>query len=253
MTFSLVACGSNTSSTTAVEPDNTPVAEAEPEAAPETAPSEETASAEPVTIKVFTNNPDRTSDQGLVEELIFQAYMEENPHVTIQVEALEDDPYKVKFKAYSAGSDMPDLVSVWGQPGFIDEVIDAGILAELNEGDYASYGFVDGSLDGFSKNGNLYGLPRNTDVMVCFYNKDMFAENGWSVPTTYDEFVELAKSAKDSGKMGVAVDGQGAWSLTIYLTDLLAKYNGSGVMDKIATAIASGDWSDPVFTQQAVL
>lgn len=213
----------------------------------------EEASADPVTIKVFTNNPDRTSDQGLVEQQIFDAYMEENPNVEILVEALEDDPYKVKFKAYSAGSDMPDLVSVWGQPGFIDEVIDAGILADLNEADYADYGFVEGSLDGFSKGDTLYGLPRNTDVMVCFYNKDMFEENGWSIPTTHDEFIELSKKAKDAGKMGVAVDGQGAWSLTIYLTDLLAKYNGAGIMDKIADAIATGDWSDSVFDEAATL
>lgn len=238
--LSLVACGGG-------EPSSSS------EPAPSGAAASEQTGEKSVTIKVFTNNPDRTSDQGLVEETIFNAYMEENPHVAIQVEALEDDPYKVKFKAYSAGSDMPDLVSVWGQPGFIDEVIDAGILAELNEADYANYGFVDGSFDGFSKDGKLFGLPRNTDMMVCFYNKDMFAENGWSVPTTYDEFVQLAKTAKDAGKMGVAVDGQGAWSLTIYLTDLLAKYNGPGVMEKIATAIDSGDWSDPVFAQSAGL
>lgn len=30
---------------------------------------------EPVTIKVFSNNPDRTADQGLVEQTIFDQYM----------------------------------------------------------------------------------------------------------------------------------------------------------------------------------
>lgn len=35
---------------------------------------------EPVTIKVFSNNPDRTADQGLVEQTIFDAYMEEHPN-----------------------------------------------------------------------------------------------------------------------------------------------------------------------------
>ena len=31
-----------------------------------------------------------------------------------------------ELMAYAASDQMPDLVSVWGQPGFIDEVIDAG-------------------------------------------------------------------------------------------------------------------------------
>lgn len=234
MVLTLVACGGGGSSTpAAVTPGDGGASSA--------------AGAQPVTLKVFTNNPDRTSDQGMIEEMLFEAYTAKNPNVTIQVEALEDDPYKVKFKAYAAGSDMPDLVSVWGQPGFIDEVIDAGILAELNSGDYADYGFVDGSLAGFSADGKLYGLPRNTDVMVVFYNKDMFAENSWSVPTTYEEFVQLSKDSKDAKKLGVTVDGQGAWSLTIYLTDLLAKFNGAGVMDKIATAIETGTWDNSQF------
>ncbi|MDR2903295.1 MAG: extracellular solute-binding protein [Clostridiales bacterium] len=255
MMFSLGACSPSPtpSAPTAPQTDADTKADATKPADTNQATNETATDAEPVTIKVFTNNPDRTSDQGLIEETIFASYMAENPNVTIEVEALEDDPYKVKFKAYSTGSDMPDLVSVWGQPGFIDEVIDAGILAELNPADYADYGFVEGSLSGFSKNGTLYGLPRNTDVAVCFYNKDMFAANGWNVPTTYQEFVSLSQAAKDAGNLGVAIDGQGAWSLTIFLTDMLAKFNGAGITDKIASAIASGDWSDPAFANAGQL
>ena len=76
--------------------------------------------------------------------------MAENPNVTIEVEALDDEAYKTKFKAYASGSSMPDLVNVWGQPSFLDEVIAEGLLAELNQDDYAEYGFLSGSLDGFS-------------------------------------------------------------------------------------------------------
>ena len=81
----------------------------------------------------------------------------------------------------------------------------------------------------------------------------MFAQNNWSVPKTYSEFLSVSKAAKDAGKLGVAIDGQGAWSLDIFLTDLLAKFNGPGIMDKIATAIPSGNWSDPVFQNSAQL
>ena len=89
-------------------------------------------SEDPVTIKVFSNLTDRTTGQGLIEQTLFDNYMEENPNVTIEVEALDDESYKTKFKAYAAGSSMPDLVNIWCSPSFLDEVVEAGVLAELN-------------------------------------------------------------------------------------------------------------------------
>lgn len=206
---------------------------------------------EAVTLKVFSNNPDRTADQGLVEQTIFDAYMEEHPNVTIEVEALDDEAYKTKFKAYAAGSEMPDLVSVWGQPGFIDEVIDAGILEELNPEDYADYGFLAGSTDGFSKDGKLYGLPRNTNVIVVYYNAKMFEDNGWEVPSTYEEFLTLADTINEAGIIPVAMDGGDKWPLYIYLYDVMQKTDSDGLMQKTLDAIASGDYSDALFQDGA--
>jgi hypothetical protein len=158
---------------------------------------------EAVTIKVFSNQTDRNSGQGLIEQTLFDNYMKENPNVTIEVEALDDEAYKTKFKAYASGNSMPDLVNAWGQPSFLDEVIDAGLLAELNKDDYNDYGFIEGSLDGFSKDGKLYGLPRNTDVMAFYYNKALFEQNGWEVPKTYADLVALAdKIAAIGGILG---------------------------------------------------
>lgn len=95
-----------------------------------------------VTLKVFSNLPDRKNGQGLVEQMIIDEYMKENENVNIEVEALDEEAYKTKFKAYSMEG-MPDVVSIWGQPSFLDEVLEAGVLAELNEADYSDYGFID--------------------------------------------------------------------------------------------------------------
>ena len=127
---------------------------------------------EEITIKVFSNLPDRKNGQGLVEQMLIDEYMEANENVTIEVEALDEEAYKTKFKAY-AMEGMPDVVSIWGQPSFLDEVLEAGVLAELNEADYADYKFIEGSLEGFKKDGKLYGLPRNTEVAVVYYNQNM--------------------------------------------------------------------------------
>lgn len=162
---------------------------------------------EEITLKVFSNLPDRKNGQGLVEQTIIQEYMNENPNVKIEVEALDEEAYKTKFRAYSMEG-LPDIVSIWGQPAFLDEVLDAGVLAELNEDDYADYGFVSGSLEGFKKDGKLYGLPRNTDVAGFYYNQKMFEDNGWKVPTTSDELLELAGTIQNAGLFQNGYDSQ---------------------------------------------
>ncbi len=205
------------------------------------------ATAEAVTLKIFSNLPDRKNGQGLVEQMIIDEYMAENTNVKIEVEALDEEAYKTKFKAYAMDG-MPDVVSIWGQPAFLDEVLDAGVLAELNEADYADYKFVEGSLEGFKKEGKLYGLPRNTDVAVIYYNQKMFEDNGWKVPTTYDELLALAGDIRANNMIPMAMDGGDGWPMAIYLTDIVNKING-GTIDIVADAVATGDFSAPAFVQ----
>ena len=172
MAVSLLAGCSKSNSSTEVSNDAQNTAQESAAEGDEAASETAVASGEAVTIKLFSNLPDRKNGQGLVEQMIIDEYMAENPNVTIEVEALDEEAYKTKFKAYAMDG-MPDVVSIWGQPAFLDEVLDAGVLAELNEADYADYGFIAGSLEGFKKDGKLYGLPRNTDIMLIYYNQKM--------------------------------------------------------------------------------
>lgn len=247
----LAGCGA--ADTTTSTPD-APVSEpAEPAEEPveQEEPVVEDSGAEPVTLRLFTNLPDRQNGQGLIEQMIINDYMAENPHVTIEVEALDDESYKTKFKAYAMDG-MPDVVNIWGQPSFLDEVLDAGVLAELNEADYASYGFIPGSMEGFKKDGKLYGLPRNTDIMAFYYNEKMFNDNGWTVPATYAELLALAGTIQDAGFVPVAMDGGEGWPMAIYLTDLLLKLNGD-VANISKEAINNADFSNPVFAEAVQL
>lgn len=196
-----------------------------------------------ITLKVFSNLPDRKNGQGLVEQKIIDEYMEQNKNVTIKVEALDEEAYKTKFKAYSMEG-MPGIVSIWGQPSFLDEVLQAGVLAELNEDDYKDYKFISGSLEGFKKDGKLYGLPRNTDVAGFYYNQKIFEDNGWEVPSTYDELLDLAKKIKDAGIIPLAMDGGDGWPMAVYLSDILYKLTGSDYSSKVSDAVSKGDFSD---------
>lgn len=196
-----------------------------------------------VTLKIFSNLPDRKNGQGLVEQLIIDEYMKENPNVKIEVEALDEEAYKTKFKAYSMEG-MPDVVSIWGQPAFLDEVVEAGVLAELNADDYKDYKFIEGSLSGFTYDGKLYGLPRNTDVACIYYNQKMFEDNGWEIPSTYEELVALAGEIKAEDIVPMAMAGGDGWPMAVFLSDVLYKTAGQDYADIVSNAVKSGDFSD---------
>lgn len=254
MTVSLLAgCGNsdNSASTTADTQSSTQDAapasdDTSSDAADDSAASDDAAadSGEAVTIKLFSNLPDRKNGQGLVEQMIIDEYTAANPNVSIEVEALDEEAYKTKFKAYAMDG-MPDVVSIWGQPSFLDEVLDAGVLAELNEADYADYGFIAGSLEGFKKDGKLYGLPRNTDIQIIYYNQKMFDDNGWSVPATYDELMAVCADIKAAGFTPIAMDGGDGWPMACFLTDILVKVAGTNYADIVRNAVATGDFTAP--------
>lgn len=202
-----------------------------------------------VTISLFSDLPDRTTGQGLLEQTIINNYEAANPNVTIKVEALQDDPYKEKFKAYTTANNLPDMYMVWGQPSFFQPVMQQGYAAKLNPSDYTSDNFLKGSLDGFSLNGTLYGLPRNTDFMVLYYNKSILSANGLSVPTTTSDIVTIAQKLASKNISAIAIGGKEKWPLAMMFNDIVVKETGS---DKVVQdAMNNKDFSDPALLKAA--
>lgn len=180
-----------------------------------------------VKVKFFSNLPDRNSGQGKLEQSLIDSYMKENANVKVEVEALQDEPYKQKFKAYAASNEVPDLFMTWGNPGFFKPIMEAGYAAELNKDDYKDYNFIKNSLDAFSNNGKLYGLPRNTDFMVLYYNKDIFEKNGVKVPTTIDELIQATKDFRAKGITPSSTNGKDKWAISLLYQDLVLKEGGN--------------------------
>ena len=122
MTATLLAgCGGSDNNAPAASGTQSSTQEASEESAPaaDAGDAAEAGSGEAVTIKLFSNLPDRKNGQGLVEQMIIDEYMAANTNVTIEVEALDEEAYKTKFKAYAMDG-MPDVVSIWGQPSFLE-------------------------------------------------------------------------------------------------------------------------------------
>jgi len=223
MVFSLAACKGG--GDTAAAPDNGDAVESQP---PAEDPGDAGDAAAPVTIHLFSNLPDRASGMGELEQTLIDSYMAENPNVTIEVEALQDEPYKQKFQSYVAGNSLPDICMVWGQPSFFQAVMEGGYVAELNPDDYADYGFFAGSTADFSYDGTLYGLPRNQDLLsIIYYNKAIFDEYGVKVPETYDELLTAVETFQANDVIPLSINGKDKWILNEMFQDLLVKVSGN--------------------------
>jgi len=220
------------------------------ETSTEPAGNEEGNEKEQVTLRFFSANPDRTTGIGKVEQELINRYMEENPHVKVEVEALQDEPYKNKILVYSSMNDLPDILHTWGQASFINPLIENGLLAELNPDDFKDYGFVAGSFDGYSKNGKLFGLPKNADMLVLYYNKKIFQEQGLEAPKTTEELLNVIQKLREANINPVAVNGMDAWTFPIWFEYAVQRQTGDfSTMDKALAG--EGSFTSPEFIKAA--
>jgi len=68
--------------------------------------------------------------------------------------------------------------------------------------------FMLGSLDRYTYEGKVYGLPFAYFAYAVWYNKKMFAEHGWKKPETWEEFLDLCEKIKSADIAPVAFQGR---------------------------------------------
>ncbi len=231
---------------------------AEPTAEPQTEPAAQAteapaaeATAAPVTIRMMSVYPDRTSGIGLLEQTIIDNYMALNPNVTIEVEALADQAYPAKFRAYQASNNLPDIFFVWGFPAQFMPIAEGGYAAELNPADFADYGFFPGTFDAYTSDGKLYALPQSIDITVLYYNKKIFADNNIAVPTSYQGLIDASIALRAKGIAPCAQNGKEKWCLSIIYDDLVLKRTGSQAAMYDALTMKTDFATNPDFLQAA--
>jgi len=130
---------------------------------------------------------------------VIKPFEDAHPNIKIKV-TYSNEPETIIKQQLLAGAG-PDIMTTDGTTT-LGQFAKAGYLLPLD--DYAQkYGwdkrFSDWSYIPVTINGNLYGLPGKYETELVFYNKTMFADNGWSIPKSYDELVELCEQIQAKG------------------------------------------------------
>ncbi|QOS79422.1 extracellular solute-binding protein [Paenibacillus sp. JNUCC31] len=181
----------------------------------------------PVTLRFLSNLPDRKTGQGLAEQTVIDNFEKDNPDIEIDLEALATDPFGNKLKIYMASNEPID-VSMVQSGATLNTLVQAGYIRELDQQDYDNdtYSFFPGVLKNFIFDGKLYGLPRNSDYEVIYYNKKLFADYGVKVPTTFAELRDTANAFRAKGIIPMSTNGKELWTFAEMYQNIAQRYSG---------------------------
>ena len=109
----------------------------------------------------------------------------------------------------------------------LDDYIMSDATVTLDDGTTTTMGFTQEQLNDFIPayfeegriygDGRMYTLPYMKSTEVLYYNKTVFEENGWTVPTTWGEMEELCAKikAKYPNDIPFGYDSESNWFITM--------------------------------------
>lgn len=125
--------------------------------------------------------------------------------------------------------DYPDIIAIGGDINY-SNFLDADLFEDISGLDEVqtvkqAYLDMDKELEFIPKDGT-YALPYVANAAGILYNKDLFEENGWKVPDTWQEFTTLCDEIKQSGTLPLYLGFKDTWTclapwnaLAVGLTD----------------------------------
>ena len=130
---------------------------------------------------------------------VIEGFKAKYPNVEVDYEIKASDYQQVLATALQSG-EGPDLFWTNGtatdiMPGYVKN----GMVEDLTGAVDFSI-MTEDALKLATIDEKQYSVPWLTmDSRACFYNKDIFEENGWEVPKTFSEFEELLAKIKEAG------------------------------------------------------
>ncbi|WP_234716902.1 ABC transporter substrate-binding protein [Ensifer adhaerens] len=169
-----------------------------------------------------------------------------HPDIKLDVVAAEQSAYKTKLNTAMASGNPPDVFYTL-PGGFLNAFVNGGQMYAL-DADLAKDGwgdsFLESALAQTSKDGHAYAVPVDVDSVVFWYDKALFAEKGWTVPSSYDELLALAETIKGEGVVPFALGNKDAWPATFWFQYLEMRLKGSGVVSSFVNKDAKATLGD---------
>jgi len=163
----------------------------------------------------------------------------------------------------SVDSDQgPDVAQVNNGESLAGPMARAGQILSLAEYD-AEYGWserfaasllarcmytADGTTFG---EGELWGLPAESEIVGFYYNRQIFADNGLEVPTTFEEFETLLGALREAGVEPLVFGTLDAWQAIHLFGEIQGTNTTREYLDGLIYRRGEADFTDPSILEAA--
>ncbi len=176
-----------------------------------------------------------------------KADFEKENNCTVNILGLESADLQQKI-ALDAANSTGEFDVIMSDDPWITELAESGVLADLTKMGYtADPDFTPLSIKVGQYpygEGDIYALPFSGNVMLFFYNKDVFQKLGFDVPTDWQTVLADAKAAKAAGYIGYVIRGQQGNPIVTDYLPILWSYGGNVVDKDMNVTINSKEAAD---------
>lgn len=149
-----------------------------------------------ITIRLLQYKPEAVS----VFEAFEKGFNETHDDIRLIIESPNDAMTVLKTRLIR--ENPPDIVGIGGDINYSD-FLDSGLFADISDFSGVSsikpeYIEILEELEFIPMEG-VYALPYAGNAAGILYNKDIFDENGWTIPTTWTEFNRLCEDIQAKG------------------------------------------------------
>lgn len=111
--------------------------------------------------------------------------------------------------------DNPDIIGIGGDINY-SNFLDASMLMDISDFDglaniKENYLETNKDLEYVPLDG-VYAVPYMANAAGVLYNRDMFEEHGWTLPTTWEEFIELCETIQGEGVQPLYFGYKDTWT-----------------------------------------
>lgn len=170
-------------------------------------------------------------------------FNEANPDIVVTPSYYDTDGIKDACKVAASSDTLPSMWFNWGGSlgqFYVDngKTYDLTAFAEANG--WADF-YSAGATGLCTLGGQLAGLPTSYNVLGVYYNKQIFADLGLEVPTTFEEFEALLPTIKEAGIFPMETGGLYGWHTMRWLELIIEHYAGQELHDELQAFTTSWD------------
>lgn len=202
----------------------------------------------------FTKNAENTTTEPVLKALAQNQCAADQKALPLEVSSIPQADLDTHIQLLASQGGLPPMFSAGGTPAEGTKLLKAGVLPDF-EKELKDLGVLDKIAPGaISTIKKLYGgtfdfLPYQYNIEGFFYNKKLFADNGWAVPTTWAEMLDVAAKAKAAGLTAFSASGEQGWPLTRLISGYLYRDLGPDALQKVADGKAK--LTDPDYVAAA--